>query len=235
MNKKITIGITQPEARFENYREWIKGDDDQIELITLSSVTQNTDDVKRCNGIVLSGGIDVTPAFYNSQRARYPNMPKKGWDRERDLFEMKVFQLARENGLPVLAICRGMQLVNASLGGTLIADLEEIGKEDHKRKEEVDKIHGVDIKAGTLLSTITNSNTGQVNSAHHQAVGEVSDLLTVNCLSADGVIEGVEWRSPAEHTSPLLCVQWHPERIINKEENPLSQNIRNWFITAAKK
>ncbi len=235
MDKKIVIGITQPEARFENYQAWIKDNDEGIELITLSAERQNTDDVKRCNGIVLSGGIDVTPAFYNSQRTRYPNMPKKGWDRERDLFEMKIFQLAQENHLPILAICRGMQLVNASLGGTLVPDLEETGKEDHKRKDEADKVHPVTITADTLLFNVTKISGGDVNSAHHQAIEQVSDQLIVNCLSADGVIEGAEWKSPQEHGSPLLCVQWHPERINDKKNNPLSENIRNWFLTAAKK
>ena len=234
MDKNITIGITQPEARFGNYQLWIKNNEDTIELITLSSDTQNTDDVKRCNGILLSGGIDITPAFYNSQRTRYPNMSKKGSDRERDIFEMKIFQLAQENNIPVLAICRGMQLVNVSLGGTLIPDLEESGGLDHKRKGETDKAHAITITPGSLLANITQTEVGEVNSAHHQAIDRVSDLLVVNCLSPDGVIEGVEWKEPLNR-SPLLCVQWHPERMHDKKHNPLSENIRNWFLTAAKK
>ena len=234
MNKKITIGITQPEARFSNYQSWIKNDEANIELITLSSEKQNTDDVKRCNGIVLSGGIDVTPAFYNSQRIRYPNMSKRGSDRERDIFEMKIFQLAQENNLPVLAICRGMQLVNVSLGGTLVADLEESGKLDHKRNGETDTVHKLIIKPGSLLATLTKIETGEINSAHHQAINMVSDQLVANCLSVDGVIEGVEWKEPL-NKSPLLCVQWHPERMHDKKSNPLSESIRNWFLSAAKK
>ncbi len=234
MHKKITIGITQSEARFENYQSWIHGGDQDIELITLSSEKQNTDDVKRCNGILLSGGIDVTPAFYNSQRTRYPHMPKNGWNRERDLFEMKVFQLAEENGLPVLAICRGMQLVNVFLGGSLVPDLEETGKEDHKRHKETDVVHRVRITPGSLLSSVIKTDTGEVNSAHHQAVDAVSNLLLVNCLSADGVIEGVEWKDP-NGKAPLLCVQWHPERMADKNNNPLSENIRNWFLSGAAK
>ncbi len=234
MKKKITIGITQPEARFGNYQHWIKNDDPAIDLITLSAETQNTDDVKRCDGIVLSGGIDVTPAFYNSQRTRYPNISKKGSDRERDIFEMKVFQLAQENSIPVLAICRGMQLVNVSLGGTLVPDLEESGKLDHKRHGETDTIHAATIIPGSLLASLIQTPAGEINSAHHQAIDTVSDRLTVNCLSPDGVIEGVEWKDP-QNKSPLLCVQWHPERMHNKKQNPFSENIRNWFVTAAQK
>lgn len=232
MNKRIIIGITATEARFENYLSWMAGDD--IELIILAADTQNTDDVKRCHGILLSGGIDITPAFYNSPRTRYPNMPKKGWNRERDLFEMKIFQLAQENTLPILAICRGMQLVNVSLGGTLVADLVESGKADHTRRNEVDTIHGVQVTENTLLAAITGVDTGEVNSAHHQAVDAVSELLIVNCVSTDGVIEGLEWKNPSAR-SPLLAIQWHPERMNNKENNPLSENIRNWFLAAAKK
>jgi putative glutamine amidotransferase len=207
---------------------------EEVDLIILSADTQNMDDVKRCQGILLTGGIDITPAFYNSQRTRYPNMPKKGWNRERDLFEMKIFQLAQENKLPILAVCRGLQLVNVCLGGTLIADLEEAGKNDHKRNNETDTIHAVTIIENTLLASITQLSTGEVNSAHHQAVDQLSELLMVNCLSTDSVVEGVEWKEPAGK-SPLLCVQWHPERMHDKENNPLSENIRNWFLTETKK
>ena len=234
MDKKIIIGLTATEARFENYLEWMRSIGDPVELIILSADTQNTDDVKRCNGIILTGGIDIDPAFYNSQRTRYPNMPKKGWNRERDLFEMKIFQLAQENKLPILAICRGLQLVNVCLGGNLVADLQEMGKEDHTRKNDMDGIHPVHIVENSLLAGITECSAGEVNSAHHQAIDQISPLLVANAFSPDNVTEGAEWKDPL-NKSPLLAVQWHPERMTDKENNPLSENIRDWFLTEDKK
>jgi putative glutamine amidotransferase len=234
MRDTITIGITEPEKRFEKYRDWVIGGNKNIELLTLSCEKQNLDDVKRCRAILLTGGVDVMPGFYNSQRTLYPNMPVKGWNRERDLFEMKVFQLALENQLPILAICRGVQLVNVLLGGTLIPDLEEAGKQNHKRENDTDKIHSVAIVENTLLASLTKIPSGDVNSAHHQAIEQLGDSLKINCVSADGVIEGIEWEKPQDR-SPLLGVQWHPERMLDKKTSAFSQNILDWFLTEAKK
>ena len=233
MTKKITIGITASESRFQNYLDWIQGENENIETIILSYETQNTDDVKRCQGILLSGGVDITPAFYNSQRTRYPNMPKE-WNKERDIFEMKILQLSIENRLPILAICRGLQLLNTYLGGSLVPDLEESGKLDHKRKEDRDGIHNITIAENSLLYSITGHFSGEVNSAHHQAIDLVSDSLVVNAVSTDGVIEGVEWKE-SKNKSPLLGVQWHPERMEHKKTNPLSENILAWFLSEANK
>ncbi len=234
MTKTITIGITATESRFQNYLDWILDEDAAIDLITLSYDTQNTDDVKRCQGILLSGGVDITPAFYNSQRTRYPNMPKE-WNKERDIFEMKILQLAIENRLPILAICRGLQLLNTYLGGSLVPDLEEAGKQDHKRKEDKDGLHTITIAENSLLFSISGRLSGEVNSAHHQAIDLISDSLVVNAVSTDdGVIEGVEWKDPY-NKSPLLGVQWHPERMDDKKTNPLSENILAWFLSEANK
>ena len=232
MNKTIIIGITTSESRFNNYLEWIAGANTPLSIIQLNADKQNTDDVKRCDGILLSGGIDVTPAFYNSTRERYPHAPKDGWKKERDIFEMKIFQLAREHKIPVLGICRGLQLINVALGGTLIPDLEEAGKLDHKRNNAIDGIHQVHITENSFLAKETNVLSGIVNSAHHQAVAAVSEQLSVCAISPDAVIESLAWKDATEK-SPLLAVQWHPERMDDKENNPLSENIRNWFIKAA--
>lgn len=234
VHKTIIIGITEPESRFELYRNWIMGEDQNIKLITLSTDQINSEEVKKCDGLLLTGGVDVLPDFYQSDRSDYPNKPKNGWNKERDFFEIEVFEKAVERQLPILAICRGMQLVNVSLGGTLVQDLEESGKEDHTSEGESDKIHEVAIAKNSLLSEITNVSFGEVNSAHHQSINMISISLKVNCISTDGVIEGAEWLDKTDK-SPLLCVQWHPERILNKKTNPLSENIRNWFLKEVQK
>ena len=85
-----------------------------------------------------------------------------------------------------------------------------------------------------MLANICAIPEGIVNSAHHQAIDQVAETLRVNCYSCDAIIEGIEWKEK-KNRSPLLGVQWHPERIENKEINPLSQNIRDWFIEEALK
>src|SRR5882672_4282132 len=134
---KLRIGVTLSESRFDNYPKWIKGNDEDIEIVELSWEKQNWDEIEDCDGIVLTGGVDTCPKFYENERADYPNKPDE-WNETRDEFEMHVFETALNFDHPILAICRGLQLVNVALGGDLIQDLEETGKNDHRRHGEVD-------------------------------------------------------------------------------------------------
>ena len=229
MKKKITIGVTHSEARYVNYPAWIKGDDDNIEIIELNAADQNWDKIEDCDGILLTGGIDMHPQFYDNKERHYPFAPEE-FNIARDEFEMHVFETALNLEHPVLAICRGHQLVNVALGGNLIQDLGA-GNEIHKRGEE-DKQHAITTEEGTLLREIS-SNTGIINSAHHQAIKDLSDELIANSYSPDGVIEGAEW-ADKEDKPWLLSVQWHPERIADKETNPFSKNIREAFLKAVR-
>ena len=227
--KKITIGVTNTEARYENYPKWIKGDDENIEIIELSAENQNWDQIEDCDGILLTGGVDMHPQFYDSANRKYPFAPEN-FNEKRDEFEMHVFETALNLEHPILAICRGHQLVNVALGGSLIQDLGA-GNEIHKRTDQ-DKQHDVTTVSGTLLQQISG-NTGHINSAHHQAISELSEELMANCTSPDGVIEGAEWKDK-EDKPWLLTVQWHPERIADKESNPFSKNIREAFLKAVR-
>lgn len=237
MSTKIKIGITYSEARYENYPPWIKGNDPNIEIVELHWEKHDMDEVwdivEDCDGIVLSGGVDMHPSFYDSERIDYPNGPKE-FNEVRDEFEMHVFETALNFDHPVLAICRGLQLVNVALGGTLMQDLEEGGNKDHRRHNSVDGQHELKILDNTLLANIAGSTKGNVNSAHHQGLGVVSDELIVNSYSPDNVIEGAEWKSK-EGKNWLLAVQWHPERMLDKETNPLSKNIRETFLHEVRK
>lgn len=233
MSTKIKIGVTLTEARHENYPGWVQGGDENIEIVELSWLKQNWDEIEDCDGIVLTGGVDTHPRFYENERLDYPNKPAE-WNEARDEFEMHVFETALNFDHPILAICRGLQLVNVALGGDLIQDLEETGKKDHRRHGEVDGEHSISIAENSLLSQIAQTTNGNINSAHHQAVGRISDELMVNSVSPDGVIEGAEWKEK-EGEPWMLCVQWHPERMKDKETNPLSKNIREKFLEAVKK
>jgi putative glutamine amidotransferase len=223
----IKVGITSSDTNFQNYPNWIAGEG--VEIIQLSYTEKNTQDFDSCDGFVLTGGIDVHPQFYQNTRLDYPNTTV--FSEARDLFEIQVFEYARQQNKPVLAICRGLQLVNIALGGNLIQDLQENGFENHRKGSEGDREHKIEVKPGTLLAQISGVQQGFVNSAHHQGIDQIADELNVSAFSADGVVEAIEYTDPNKPF--LLAVQWHPERMqIPASNEAFSQNIRKAFIEA---
>lgn len=231
MSENIKIGICFTEARYANYPVWLSENNPEVEVIRFSSDEGNNAALDNCHGLVLSGGIDIDPFFYQPSLTEYPNCPDE-WNRKRDAFEMALFREALQKKLPVLGICRGLQLVNVALGGTLVPDIEATGKQNHRAMNGIDHYHAIRVIEKTLLAEITHVASGTVNSAHHQSINAVADALIVNSYAEEGIIEGVEWKEK-ENKSALLCVQWHPERINNKTTNPLSQNIKHWFLSQA--
>ena len=221
------IGVTTSDTNFQNYPNWISGEG--VEVVLLSYEQKNTQDFDSCDGFVMTGGIDVQPAFYQNDRVDYPNTTV--FNESRDLFEMQVFEYARQQNKPVLAICRGLQLVNIALGGNLIQDLQENGFTNHRKGPDGDREHKIEVKPGTLLAQIAGVQHGFVNSAHHQGADQIADGLQVSAFSEDGVVEAIEYK---EANKPfLLAVQWHPERMQIPSSNlAFSQNIRSAFIDA---
>ena len=232
MKDTIVIGITFSTTRFEFYPRWVIGTDRQIRIVLLAAHLSNAALLDACDAVVLTGGTDIHPSLYNSERLDYPHAPKDGWDNARDDFEQAIFKQALIKKMPVLAICRGLQLVNASLGGTLLADLEESGKNNHRRMADADGEHLVQLSPGSQLAEIAQTHQAMINSAHHQAVDRVADELMISGISPDNVIEALEWKLPANH-SPLLAVQWHPERVEQANAGTLSIPIRNWLLHQA--
>ncbi|WP_153797388.1 aldehyde dehydrogenase family protein [Foetidibacter luteolus] len=232
MKKKI--GISYSEMLFENYVNWFTAQDlaDDIEITVLSYEKNNVQDIYSCDGFVLTGGVDVHPSYYNGS-ADYVNRPS-AFSLQRDRFEENIYRYSQLQQLPVLGICRGMQLVNVLEGGKLVQDLGN-GNSQHK-KDVIDKQHKVAAVKETFLHTVTGAVDGAVNSAHHQAVHPqaIAPGLLPNVYAADDkTIEGFEF---ADKTGKgfMLCVQWHPERMIEKEQNPFSQHIKNQFLSAVR-
>lgn len=226
----MRIGLTyaDTEEKYLNYVRWLQGDrPEEIEVVRLSVQEDNLAALGRCDALVLSGGRDIQPLLYKNPKTDYDNAPRD-FDVARDRFEASAYSLAQERKLPVLGICRGMQLVNCVQGGTLRQDLGVDLNEIH-RALGADKTHGVTIEPQSLLYTIAGSTRGWTNSAHHQAVEQLGAGLKVNCRAGDGTIEGLEWADP-EGKPFLLCVQWHPERM--EGDAPLSAGIRHSFIQA---
>jgi len=221
------IGVTTSDTNFQNYPNWISGEG--VEVVLLSYEQKNTQDFDSCDGFVLTGGIDIHPDFYQNDRVDYPNTTV--FNELRDFFEMQVFEYARQQNKPVLAICRGLQLVNIALGGNLIQDLQENGFTNHRKGPDGDREHKIEVKPGTLLAQIAGVQQGFVNSAHHQGLDQIAEGLTVSAFSEDGVVEAIEYKDANKPF--LLAVQWHPERMQIPSSNlAFSQNIRSAFIDA---
>lgn len=232
MKKKI--GISYTTTNYHNYWNWFTPNDlgDDLELIQLSFEENNEHDIESCAGFILTGGIDIDTDLYDGD-TDYEHKPDL-FQTARDLFEKKIYFYAQQHRIPVLGICRGLQLVNVLEGGKLVQDLGD-ENEIHKKSGDDDKEHPVHVKEGSLLYQIANVREGLVNSAHHQAIDEteIAPSLIVNARSGtdDKTIEGIEFKDKAGKAF-MLCVQWHPERMPDKEESPLSLQIKNSFLHA---
>lgn len=155
-------------------------------------------------GLVLTGGDDVDPARYGA--TRHPKLG--GTDAERDAVELALFAGASERRLPILAICRGIQLVNVALGGTLYQDLPSERPSDINHADERTR-HGLRTAAGSLSYRAVGALTASVNSRHHQAIRDLAPGLRATAWATDDVIEGVERANGSG--AWMLAVQWHPE------------------------
>ena len=156
------------------------------------------------NGIILSGGGDIAPRLCGIEN--YDPMRLFEVSPERDEYELELAALTYERGIPTLGICRGIQVMNASLGGSLHFDIA--GHRQILSREQPS--HTVSIKSGTLLRRLISEAELAVNSFHHQAVKHPAPPLTVSGVSEDGIIEALE----AANRDFYLGVQWHPEHMV---------------------
>jgi putative glutamine amidotransferase len=191
--------------------------------------------VRRCDGVMLTGGDDVAPEFYGAKLR--PGLRKRlgPVDPDRDWLDLAVIREVFKQRKPLLAICRGAQILNVALGGTLIVDIptqhpEALPHNRMDRKSQV--VHEVSLTPGSLLAKIAGRSRLGVNSTHHQAVGRVARPLRVVATSADGIIEGLEL-DPA--SSPrlffLVAVQFHPERLYDRM--PVWRALFRRFVIAS--
>jgi putative glutamine amidotransferase len=174
--------------------------------------------VRRCDGVLLTGGDDVTPKLYAGRLAPRLARTVGHNDVPRDLRELLVINEVFAQHKPMLAICRGHQLLNVALGGTLIVDISSqvAGALRHDRPDRKNAVvHEVRLTAGSLLSNIAGKRWLGVNSSHHQAVGRLAGGLRVTGRSEDGVVEAMELNGAGKLRLPyLLSVQFHPERLV---------------------
>jgi putative glutamine amidotransferase len=183
----------------------------------------------RIDGLLLPGGVDLHPALYGEEV-----LPACGRiDATRDAVELSLARWALEEQKPVLAICRGIQVLNVALGGSLYQDiasqLPSARRHDWHGDHRRDRLsHGVAVASGTKLRSIVGQSAIEVNSLHHQAAKTIASGLRVSATAPDGIVEGLE---ATDHPF-ALGVQWHPEELT--DEQPSARALFEGFVQAAR-
>jgi putative glutamine amidotransferase len=181
----------------------------------------------KMDGLLVTGsGDDLDPRLYGERkRAAFPLM-----DPRRARFELSMIRAAVRRDLPVLGICGGLQAMNVALGGSLLQDIRKLVPDALVHKQKISAIHpshSVQIEPATRLHAIVKRRNLRVNSSHHQAPAGIAPGLSVNAVSPDGVIEGLE----STVSRFVIGIQWHPEFLYRKDE--ASQRLFRAFLRAA--
>ena len=213
----------EPTVAQSKYMESLARAGAGMRWVDLSDPEQAVQDALTCDGLLLPGGGDMDPKFYGQARIPACGEPNLLRDAAEPLL-LRAFLAADK---PVLGICRGIQVMNAVLGGDLYQDIkpfEHLPHNDHWAK-----VHTVTVRRGTLLSRILGQDTVLVNSQHHQAVDRVAPGFTLAALSEDGIVEAIE-KPDARF---CLGVQWHPEWL--SDADPAMQGLFDAFVNACSK
>lgn len=161
--------------------------------------------IGECDAVMLTGGHDVDPSLYGEQNDGLV----KGIDTDRDRFEAQVVQQAVAQGQRVLAICRGIQILNVALGGSLHQDLVADGLDQHSVEDRPhEPVHDLIVEPGSVVERLLDGTT-KVNSLHHQGVKELGQgvSMAVTARAPDGLVEAIEGDG-------IVGIQWHPERML---------------------
>lgn len=177
------------------------------------------------DALILTGGGDVDPSLY--QGNSHPCIERV--DPERDQSELALARTVAKGPLPCLAICRGLQILNVALGGSLVEHIEERDPPYHRAADGTALCHPVPVDPGSRLAAALDRTAVTAVSMHHQALARVADGLKVVARTPDGVVEGAEF--PAHPF--LLGVQWHPE--MNAREEPAQQRLFDALVQQARK
>lgn len=226
-HKPVRIALTVSSRSYINF---LRRADSTVITIDLKGLPADSAVrlLSTCNALLLTGGEDVAPAYYGkpeeSERCEINGA--------RDTMEMALIKKATELHMPILGICRGEQILNVALGGSLVVDIpsDRPSAISHRCEDFSKCRHSVTIDRQSFLYAVCKSDTGTVTTAHHQAVNAVAPSLKVVAHAPDGINEAVEWQDPAGKPF-LLAVQWHPERM--PVESRLSTPIAKKFMKAA--
>lgn len=259
-HKEKTVKVALSKAS-PNYIDWITKGNSSIMIVDLNNMkpAEAIQKLHECAALVLTGGGDIDPSIYKND-GNDENC--KDIDVNRDELEKAVIEEAMILKMPILGICRGEQMMNVALGGSLITDIPSFkklkkslknggntwteqavefdlvsGKQNpgeviHQCDDYLNCYHTVRLESTSLLRSIIGIDTGFVTTNHHQAVLTLGNGLKKNAQSPDSIIEGIEWNEPKEK-SFMLGVQWHPERM--DTSNAFSGKLLQRFLAEAKK
>ncbi len=227
----IKVALSEGSKRYIN---WIHHTDPTVEVIDLARYDADSAIIilRTCNGVIMTGGEDVVPAYYGKAEEAIRCEDMNGL---RDKREFAIIKETQRIKMPIFGVCRGQQIMNVALGGTLTIDLPTDRPSDvsHRNSKEYDKcLHAVYPVKNSWFKNIVKVDSGDVISIHHQAIDKLAPGLRVVAWSKDKVAEAVEWENPKAH-SFLMAVQFHPERA--KDLNaPMSKPLMEAFLKAAK-
>jgi len=234
--EKIVIAISKatPVKYYGNYPKWIHKADSEVQIINMYELGLDSalKVLDNCDGLLITGGADVYPGWYNklADTARCGS-----FDFYRDSLEISLIKKAIKKEMPLVGVCRGEQIINVALGGSLIIDIpsdhDTIVK--HRIKDWRNCYHSVVLVNNSFLERVCNPTKYQVNSNHHQAIDRLAVNLKASAFSKDGIIEAVEWKEQKEKGF-LLAVQWHPERLDSVNASLSLPIIREFIIEASK-
>lgn len=229
----ICIGISKaaPEKYYGNYGKWLKSADSSVKFLDLYHMPLDSALVllENCSGLLISGGPDVYPGRYGRPEDTLKCGPV---DHYRDTLEFALIEKALAVEMPILGICRGLQIFNVYHGGSLYADLptDMDTSVRHRCKDSYNCHHPVSIVDGSKLMLTSGVKEGVVNSNHHQGIRQIGDGISGAAYSSDSLIEAIEYARP-DSMPFFMGVQWHPERM--ELHNPLSLTIAMHFLREA--
>ncbi|MBI9038968.1 MAG: gamma-glutamyl-gamma-aminobutyrate hydrolase family protein [Bacteroidales bacterium] len=230
---KIAISKAKPEEYYVQYENWLKATDSTIECVDMYHIRLDSALMifENCDGLLLTGGPDVFPGRYDQA---FDTSRCGEIDYKRDTLEFALIKKALELKMPILGVCRGEQILNIAMGGSLIVDIPTDFDTSiiHRCEDTYNCEHDIIVVKNSLLNKICQTGFYFSNSNHHQAVNELADCFVASAFTHDSLIEAIEWKKP-EGKSFLIAVQWHPERL--SSDNTLSYPIAERFLEEAKK
>ena len=228
----MTIGFSKAseKGKYQLYVSWLRSIDPSFEYINFCGmdIPEALTALEKCSGLVLTGGVDVHPSYYG----RGEDEHRCEIDQSRDITEFALIEKALSLKIPLLAICRGEQVLNVSQGGDLIVDIPADHGKSVIHSSDTDRLayHSITIDTTSILYRLIRTTSFEIVSVHHQAVKTLAPCFRPTAISVDGIIEAYEWKEP-EGKGYLNAVQWHPEK--GDYHNILSQAIGRDFIEAA--
>lgn len=229
-NKKhepLRIALSSASA---NYEKWILRTDSTAVTVDFAKMPVDSalNLLASCDGLILTGGEDVMPSYYG----KTADSARCNMNPGRDVLEFALIHRAMKLNIPILGICRGQQILNVAMGGTLIIDIpsDHPSAIIHQQADYLKCFHQSALLKSSNLMALCQSETGMVTSNHHQAIEKLAKGFRAVAWSADSIIEAIEYENPSQ--KPFLqAVQWHPERMA--ADSPLSAPLIRAFLKSA--